>query len=268
MEVDSSSLLATQAPPDVLLGSEEGEKKASPTTSSNTNSIDPAPPPQVEDAADSSKDSTQQKDGVGDSGSVTNQEELVGGDKEPCVENVKKTDDGHVSASSDSETVEAMETGGDEVGKGGDNEPSVAVSDACESESQQPTSTDGTSNSDIATTEPGDTMRDTAQEPQENKESAPEKEAKRQSESAEAAPEDANETVPPSQVHGEDSVITEPAPMDEKAKPEVKEAPQEQQQQVCIMCMRARVVLCECVCVCGLHSVWLAYIACLMDVYF
>ena len=150
MAVDSSSLLATQAPPDLLLGSEEGEKKASPTAS--VTDVTPSDPSTVENTLDSVKDSEEitEKDGVTcTDGGVEKKDETV--EKGPPVESsTKNTDEtDQTSASADSNAVETMETdtsqtdpgdGGDDKGAG-DGEPSTSddIGDgATSSETQQP----------------------------------------------------------------------------------------------------------------------------------
>ena len=241
MTVDSSSLLATQAPPDMLLGSEEGEKKASPTApATDVTSGDPSP---VEEASDNTKDNEQmtEKDGVADGGAVEKVESV---EKEPqVVDNSTKSAEvaDQASASADSEPVEAMETDTQQAGtdtggeddKSGESEQSPSGGDGA-SESQQTPPTDAVANNDTATSEADVTVEEAKGE-QVNKEVPPEVEGKELSEPTEAPKEDT--VVVSSSPHGEEPVISEPMTMTgehmEREGEETTQGGEEQQEQVC-----------------------------------
>ena len=244
--VDSSSLLATQAPPDLLLGSEEGEKKASPATAASAADVTPSDPSPVETTSDGTKDSEQttEKDGIADDGVVKKEEST---ENEPQVDSSTKSADeaGQASASAGSEAVEAMETDtqagagdGDNGKSAGDGEPSASGGDgATVSEFQQPSPVDDTVNNDTtATSEGGEEMvEETSKGEQVNKDGPSEVEEKGSSETTEAPKED--EGAVSTSPRGEEPVISEPATTDESVEREGDNTTQEGeelQQQVCI----------------------------------
>ena len=241
MTVDSSSLLATQAPPDMLLGSEEGEKKTSPTAPATD--VTSGDPPPVEGASDNTKDSEQmtEKDGVADGGAVEKVESV---EKEPqVVENSTKSTevaDDQASASADNEPVEAMETDTQQAGtdtggendKSGESEQSPSGGDGA-SESQQTPPTDAVANNDTATSEADVTVEEAKGE-QVNEETPPEVEGKELSESTEAPKEDI--VAVSSSPCGEEPVISEPMMTTgesmEREGEETTQGGEEQQEQV------------------------------------
>ena len=261
MAVDSSSLLATQAPPDMLLGSEEGEKKASPTASAADVTL--SGPSPMETTPDGTKDSEQvtEKEGATDGG-VVKKEELI--EKEPSqvessVESSTKSADevDPTSASADSEAVEAMETdstnhqagtgdsgdGGDHnKSSAGDSEPSASVSDGAtvSSESQQPPLTDSAENKDAATNEGGEVVEEAAKGGEQvNVQEGPlEVEEEKGSSDTAEAPKEEDEGAVASSPPGEEPVISEPVVKGESVEGEgegegTTQEGEEQQQQVC-----------------------------------
>ena len=227
MAVDSSSLMATQAPPDLLLGSEEGEKKVSPTAE-----VTPSDPP-VEGTSDSTKDSEQittEKDGVADS--VVKKEESV--EKEPQVESSKSADEGQVSPSADKEAVEAMETGATGTSgtvEGGDSELGDGGDGA--SESKQAPPTDDATNSDTVTSEASEMVEEASKGAQENKEGPLEQEESKGENESTEIPKEAEVAV--SSPRGEEPVVSESMGESvEQEEEETKQEGEEQQQQVCV----------------------------------
>ena len=257
MAVDSSSLLATQAPPDMLLGSEEGEKKVSPSASAAGVTLSGSSP--VETTPDVTKDSEQvsEKEGAtdgGDSRVVVKKEESI--EKEPQVESRAKNADeaDPTNASADSETVEAMETdsanqagtgdsedAGDQKSGAGDSEPNADGSEnaTVSSESQQPPVVDSAVSKDTVTSEGGEMGEETAKGEQMNIQEGPsELEEEKGSGDTAEAPKEEDKGAVSSSPHGEEPVISEPVVKGESVEgggggEGTTQEGEEQQQQVC-----------------------------------
>ena len=251
MAVDSSSLLATQAPPDMLLGSEEGEKKASPSASAAGVTLSGSSP--VETTPDVTKDSEQvsEKEGAtdgGDSRVVVKKEESI--EKETQVESRAENADeaDPTSASADSEAVEAMETdSANQAGAGdsedaGDSEPNADGSEnaTVSSESQQPPVADSATSKDTVSSEGGEMGEETAKggEQVNIQEGPSEVEEEKGSGDTAEAPKEEDEGAVSSSPHGEEPVISEPVVKGESVEGEgggegTTQEGEEQQQQVC-----------------------------------
>ena len=258
MAVDSSSLLATQAPPDMLLGSEEGEKKASPTACATDVTL--SGPSPIETTPDVTKDSEQvsEKEGTTDGGDghvVVKKEESI--EKEPQVESSAENADeaDPTSASADSEAVEAMETdsanqagagdsgdAGDQKSGAGDSEPSADGNEnaTVSSESQQPPLADSAMSKDTVASEGGEVVEETAKggEQVNIQEGPSEVEEEKRSGDAVEAPKEEDEGAVSSSPHGEEPVISEPVVKGESVEEEgggegTTQEGEEQQQQVC-----------------------------------